>query len=160
MATLRLPRLKISHMKVRPFVPGLIPAIVSPRIGSPCGASTLTTFAPRSARTAPADGTNAHIDTSTTRIPSSGCVGSDSAISGAHLVESLCITQFHWRQAYAIVWAALWNSQRAAACNRSPVPPTLAQPWPDRPAFQDGAELVAGQGEEPREGVDGPVAEL
>ncbi len=48
------------------------PPDTRPRIGSPVGASILITSAPQSAKIPPADGTNAHIATSTTRIPSSG----------------------------------------------------------------------------------------
>src|SRR4029450_13323014 len=48
------------------------PDDTSPRMGSPVGPSILMTSAPQSARTPPADGTKPHIDTSTTRTPSSG----------------------------------------------------------------------------------------
>ncbi len=67
----RLPRLNISHEYAMPST-GATPPNVRARIGSPVGASTLMTSAPQSANTAPAEGTNAHIDTSMTRVPRRG----------------------------------------------------------------------------------------
>src|SRR5262249_58516647 len=72
--TLRLPRFDCSIMKLTPPVGGKNPAVTSPRCGSPVtGCSTLTTSAPQSASTAPAEGTNHHCATSITRTPASTC---------------------------------------------------------------------------------------
>src|SRR6516225_5174379 len=48
-----------------------MPALTRPRIGSPVGGSILTTSAPQSANTAPAEGTKAQAETSRTLTPSS-----------------------------------------------------------------------------------------
>src|SRR5215831_3256209 len=89
-ATLFLPRLGCSHMKLKPPC-GSSPDVTRPRCGSPVfGCSILMTSAPQSARIAPADGTNHHCATSSTRIPSRGLsirrlplVSADRARSGA-----------------------------------------------------------------------------
>src|SRR6201996_602203 len=74
--TLRLPRLGASMIGAKED-PGLLAAapstLTSPRWASPVtGCSILTTSAPQSASTAPADGTYVNCATSRTRTPASG----------------------------------------------------------------------------------------
>src|SRR5580692_8445905 len=68
---LRLPRLGTSRKGLGPSSARLS-RLRRARCGSPLGASTLITSAPRSANAAPAAGTNVQFATSTTRTPSSG----------------------------------------------------------------------------------------
>ena len=68
---LRLPRFGTSLNGFGPFLSRLS-MFLSARCGSPVGGSTLITSAPRSARIAPAAGTNVQAATSSTRTPSSG----------------------------------------------------------------------------------------
>ncbi len=66
----RLPRLAYWKAKSMPSTVAVIPAVRSPRYGSPVnGCSTFTTSAPQSARTAVARGTKTKEATSTTRTP-------------------------------------------------------------------------------------------
>src|SRR6516162_1335725 len=76
---LRLPRLACSKLGLGSPSTLYAPVSRSPRCGSPVtGCSTLMTSAPQSASTAPADGTNHHCATSTTRMPFRTCSMPDS----------------------------------------------------------------------------------
>src|SRR5262249_14593020 len=60
-------------------------------MGSPLGGSTFVTVAPRSDRMPPAAGTNAHMATSTTLMPSSGLGMSPRAPRRFYIEDSLSI---------------------------------------------------------------------
>src|ERR1700761_326607 len=83
--TLRLRRLACSMFGLGSPSTRNRPVCRKPRCGSPVTAcSTLTTSAPPSASTAPADGTNPYMATSRTRIPSSGPITPPPERAGQH----------------------------------------------------------------------------
>src|SRR5579862_3327189 len=94
-ATLRLPRLFCSQLRLTPWTWAPMPWVMRPRYGSPdAGFSILITSAPWSAMTAPAAGTNTHWASSRIRTPSNIPVPADTCPSesielGAVLPEDL-----------------------------------------------------------------------